>query len=84
MMAARRGCKREEWSGTQAELLELASLPELAECDWREEIVRMLGRPGVGKYYCLTSAPCKRSWLLLFIALLHAFALAIAVSPRPP
>ena len=33
-----RGVRRAEWAGSDAELLELADLPELAVCEYKEEL----------------------------------------------
>ncbi|CAJ1398053.1 unnamed protein product [Effrenium voratum] len=41
--------RREEFMGTQEELEELAALPELATFEWKEHLVRMLGRH-IGRY----------------------------------
>lgn len=41
---------REEWMGSEAELVELAALPELTVCEYKEYLVRMLGLPGIGRY----------------------------------
>jgi hypothetical protein len=45
-----RGVLREEWMGTDAELRELADVEELAVCEYREEVFKMLKRPGIGCY----------------------------------
>jgi len=41
---------REEWMGTQYELKELASLPELAIHEWKENLVQLLGLPPIGRF----------------------------------
>ena len=38
-----RGLRRDEWGGSQAELEELAALPELALCEYKEMAQHMLG-----------------------------------------
>jgi MOSC domain-containing protein YiiM len=45
-----RGVRRAEWAGSDAELLELADLPELAVCEYKEELHHMLRRSPIGKY----------------------------------
>ena len=46
-----RGVVLEEWMGTQAELEELANIPELGICEYREELFRMIpSRPAIGRY----------------------------------
>lgn len=50
MKYATRGCVREEFCGTESELTQLAELEELGVCEYREEAVKMLGRPAIGLY----------------------------------
>ena len=50
MKYSARGLHREEWLGTQAELVELAGIPELATFEWREELFKLLDRPPIGRY----------------------------------
>jgi hypothetical protein len=45
-----RGTLREEWMGTDEELRELGDIEELAVCEYREEVFKMLGRPPLGNY----------------------------------
>ena len=40
---------RSEWMGTEEELLELASLPELSVIEYKEQLFRMLGLPPIGQ-----------------------------------
>ncbi len=42
---ARRNVRRAEWLGTDAELRELAALPELAELEHRDQLRAMLAEP---------------------------------------
>mmetsp|Transcript_23761 Transcript_23761/g.38121 ORF Transcript_23761/g.38121 Transcript_23761/m.38121 type:complete len:336 (+) Transcript_23761:82-1089(+) len=46
------GIPRGECAATDAELHELASLEELAICEWKEYVFNMLDLPGIGRYRC--------------------------------
>jgi len=45
-----RGVRRDEWGGTQNELVELSKLKELAVIEYKEEVFNLLGLPPIGKY----------------------------------
>lgn len=41
---------RSEWMGSKEELQELADLPELGVCEYKEHLWKLLGRRGIGRY----------------------------------
>ena len=46
----KRGAIRDEWMGTELELNQLADIQELAVCEYREELFKLLGREPIGNY----------------------------------
>ena len=65
-----------EWLGTEEELRELADVEELAVCEYREEVFKILGRPGIGQY------TARSHWweprLSICVSPIHAVALLVA------
>ena len=50
MKYSARGIYREEWGGSQGELVELADIQVLAVHEWREELFKLLDRRPIGRY----------------------------------
>jgi len=68
---------REEWMGNEEELVELASIPELAILEWREHLWRMLEWQRIGRYRPRPRPPFAA---LAVVGLIAAAALAVGVS----
>mmetsp|Transcript_76106 Transcript_76106/g.219834 ORF Transcript_76106/g.219834 Transcript_76106/m.219834 type:complete len:355 (-) Transcript_76106:362-1426(-) len=76
---------REEWMGSQEELLDFASLPELAVCEWKEHAFKMLGREGIGRYrrgHTDNHSPTLRTTALLILASAAAAMTMIGIARR--
>jgi hypothetical protein len=82
-----RGAVREEWMGTNEELRELADIEELAVCEYREELFKILGRPPIGNYILGGTNQGEREYqlgrdrrsALIYICIALLVALAAAV-----
>ena len=78
---------RAEWQGTLVELRELAAVPELSVCDWKEVVHALLaseGKPPVGRYrrkplLARAAAALKSSPLHQCAAALCAVLIAVVV-----
>ena len=78
---------RAEWQGTLVELRDLAAVPELSVCDWKEVVHALLaseGKPPVGRYrrkplLARAAAALKSSPLHQCAAALCAALIAVVV-----
>ena len=74
--------KRSEWAGSQAELEAAAALPQLADLEWKDELLGMLGRAKAApKTAALALVPAPGAFLVAALAaaaVLVAYVLAAA------